>query len=185
MNFDQYSHIIFDFDETLVTLQIKWSFWHQDIIPLMEKYEPDFDPQTYLDMSAIHRYVEKHGSNFLSDFVEFEKKLEQDHYYGYIKIEKSLNLLEKLQQAGKQLYLLTSNCREVVEPILEELQIKNYFKKIVTVNDVENLKPSAAPFKLIRETDVELQNYLMIGDSKNDSGFAKRAEIAYLDVREF
>lgn len=185
MNFDQYSHIIFDFDETLATLQVEWSFWHQDIIPLIKKYEKDFDPQTYLDMSAIHRYVEKYGSSFLSDFVAFEKKLEQDHYYGYIRIEKSLALLEKLHQAQKTLFLLTSNCREVVEPILEELRIKTYFKKIVTVNDVENLKPSAAPFKLIREDDVELKNYLMIGDSKNDSGFAKATGIAYLDVREF
>lgn len=185
MNFDQYSHIIFDFDETLATLQVEWPFWHQDIIPLIKKYEPDFDPQTYLDMSSIHRYVEKYGSNFLSDFVEFEKKLEQEHYYGYIKIDKSLKLLEKLHQAKKTLFLLTSNCSEVVEPILEELQIKNYFQKIITVNDVENLKPSPAPFKLIKENQVDLQKYLMIGDSKNDSGFAKAAQIAYLDIRDF
>jgi HAD superfamily hydrolase (TIGR01549 family) len=185
MTFDQYSHIIFDFDETLVTLKIHWSFWHQDIIPLIEKYEADFDPQTYLDMSFIHRYVEKYGPNFLKDFVEFEKKLEQEHYYGYIKIEKSLKLLEELERAEKKLFLLTSNCREVVEPILTELKIKDYFQRIVTVNDVENLKPSAAPFKLIREIEIAKEKYLMIGDSKNDSGFAKQAGIAYLDVREF
>jgi phosphoglycolate phosphatase-like HAD superfamily hydrolase len=93
--------------------------------------------------------------------------------------------LERLQQVENTLFLLTSNCREVVEPILEELQINTNYKKIVTVNDVENLKPSAAPFKLIREDEVELKKYLMIGDSKNDSGFAKAVGIAYLDVREF
>jgi len=179
-----YSHIIFDFDETLATLQIDWSHWHAQIVPLLQKYDPSVTDASDLNMFHINILITRYGEVFRDEFVAFEQRIEQAHYHGYRVIKPSLQLLRDLHHQGKTLYLLTSNCRQVVEPILEELQIKGFFQKIVTVNDVENLKPSPAPWQLIAETESDKSQFLMIGDSASDSGFAANVGIDYLDVRD-
>lgn len=185
MNLEPYKHIIFDFDETLATLIVDWPIWHQQIITVMKKHEPNFDESTQLNMYAIHQYINKYGKAFRDDFVNFEIAFEQKYYRSYELIEKSFLLLKELYYQKKFLYLLTSNCREIVLPILKELNIDSYFAKIVTINDVENLKPTVEPFKLIAEESADKSEYLMIGDSHSDRGFAKNVEIAYLDVKDF
>jgi HAD superfamily hydrolase (TIGR01549 family) len=186
MDFKQYKHVIFDFDETLATLIVDWKFWHTDIVPIIKKYEPDFDEAlaASLDMSSVHQFIDKYGQSFRRDYVDFEISIEQKHYHGYKIIDQSLALLKKFHQQNKTIYLLTSNSREIVLPILQEMRIADYFARIITVNDVENVKPSPAPFKLIKDEKIALDQYLMVGDSVNDSGFAKNVGIAYLDVKD-
>ncbi len=176
-------HIIFDFDKTLATLQVEWQFWHAQIVPLIKKYQPEFDPNTPLDMSSIHDFIEQYGKPFRDAFVQMETQLELEHYQGYTANQPAIALLQQLVQQHKNCYLLTSNCREVVVPILDELNITQCFKKIVTVGDVANIKPSSAPFALIHDGSPKTE-YLMIGDSPSDSGFATTVGVAYLDVSE-
>ena len=185
MNLELYKHIIFDFDDTLATLIVDWPFWHEQVIAVMKKHEANFDESTHLNMYSIHQYINKYGKKFRDDFVNFEIAFEQKYYHGYQLIEKSFALLQKLHDQEKFLYLLTSNCKEVVLPILKELGIASYFKKIVTINDVPNIKPTIEPFKLIAENSANKSEYLMIGDSSSDSGFAKNVGIAYLDIKDF
>lgn len=161
-----------------------WQFWHTGIIPIVKKYEPDFDENTDLHMYSIHQFINKYGEAFRNDYVNFETALEQKHYHTYKLIDKSFNLLQELHRQNKSLYLLTSNCRAVVFPILEELKVSDYFTKIVTLNDVENVKPSPAPFKLIASDETDKNQYLMIGDSISDREFAQNVEIDYLDVKD-
>lgn len=184
MDFKPYKNIIFDFDETLATLIVDWQFWHQGIVPIIKKYEPDFDENTNLHMYAIHQFINKYGKDFRDDYVNFEISLEQKNYKTYKLIDKSFKLLQELHGKNKNLYLLTSNCREVVLPILKELKIEDYFVKTIMANDVENFKPSPAPFKLIGNENSDKSQYLMIGDSVSDREFAQNVEIDYLDVKD-
>ncbi len=186
MNFRQYKHIIFDFDETLATLLIDWPKWHEQIIAIIKKHESNFDESTYLNMYSIHQYILKYGQAFRDDFVSFETAFEQKYYHGYKLINKTFALLQKLSQEGKHIYLLTSNSREVVLPILRELKIEQLFNKIVTLGDVSNIKPTVEPFALISEgLQVNKKEFLMIGDSQSDSGFAANVGIDYLDIKDF
>lgn len=177
------SQIIFDFDRTLATLKMEWQFWDVPIKQLITAYEPNFDQTTVLNMVSISPYIEKYGKDFRDAFVKIETAVEQKHYQGYIVIPEAVALLQQLHQQNKQLYLLTSNCREVVLPILDELQITSCFKKILTVGDVPNIKPSPAPFVLIADGSPKT-DYLMVGDSVSDRGFAKNVGIEYLDVAD-
>lgn len=38
MNFDQYQHVIFDFDKTLVTIIMDWSPWCEGVAKIVRKY---------------------------------------------------------------------------------------------------------------------------------------------------
>ena len=185
MNFKPYQHVIFDFDKTLATLIIDWSGWEQMVATLIKKYQPDFDENTQLHMYSINEYVNQYGKAFYQDYADLEIALEREHYQGYEVVEKSFNLLQKLHQQQKILYLLTSNSQNTVIPILKELGVFNYFSKIVALENVENLKPSSMPFKLISNGLDDKNTYLMIGDSRSDRGFAHNTGIAYLDIKDF
>lgn len=184
MTYNHYRHIIFDFDETLATLLIDWSYWDKAVLELLGKYGELPPADTQLNMYHIHQYIERYGKQFRDDFVTLEQRIEKEQYRGYQPIAPSLAFLHALHEQGKQLYLLTSNCRATIEPILEELGIKTWFHTIVTVDDVENLKPTQAPWKLIGNAHSDKAEYLMVGDSTSDSGFARNNEIAYLHVDE-
>lgn len=185
MTFDQYSHLIFDFDETIAKLLIDWSAWDKGVLELFLKYEPSFDQSTRFNMSAIHRFIERYGKAFRAEFVDFENQLEKNNYHGYEIVPTGMALLNQAHQERKNLYLLTSNCRAVVLPVLGELKIMNYFTKIITVDDVPNLKPSPEPWPLITEGKaIDKKQYLMVGDSESDSGFAAAVGIDFINVHE-
>lgn len=175
--------IIFDFDRTLVSLQVDWQQWYGPVKQLLAEYDPTFDKNTAIDMSSLHAFIDKYGSSFRDAFVQIETTIEQKYYHGYTSIAETIRLLKQLQQQQKQLFLLTSNCRAVVLPILNELQIASYFSRIITINDVPNIKPSAVPFKLIHDGSPKT-DYLMVGDSASDKGFARNVGIEYLDVQD-
>jgi HAD superfamily hydrolase (TIGR01549 family) len=185
MNFNQYHYFIFDFDQTLVLLLIDWSSWQEGVAAIIKKYDSSFNEAKSLHSHSIAEFIDKYGKTFRDDYVNFGIDLEQKNYSGYKVISKTMTLLKTMNQQNKSLYLLTSNSAETVLPILEELKITGYFKKIITTNDVENIKPSPNPFKLIYTEDNNKNQYLMIGDSISDKEFAKNVDIDYLDVTDF
>lgn len=185
MDFNQYNHIIFDFDQTLVSLLIDWSSWQEGVAAIINKYDSSFNEAKSLHSHSITKFIDKYGKTFRDDYINFGLNLEQKNYSGYEIINKTMTLLKTMHQQNKNLYLLTSNSAETVLPILEELKITDYFNKIITANDVENVKPSPSPFKLIYTEGNNKNQYLMIGDSISDRGFAENIGIDYLDVADF
>lgn len=182
MNFDQYQHVIFDFDETLATIIMDWSPWYEGVAEIVRKYQPSFDDANNLQMQSVSEFINQYGQSFRDEYVNFEIDLENKNYQSYKIIQKTLDLLQEFHKQNKNLYLLTSNSRVTVLPILEELKITNHFKKIFTLDDVRNFKPSPIPFELIYVEGSDKKQYLMVGDSVSDKGFAQNAGINYLDV---
>jgi len=185
MDFNQYNHIIFDFDQTLVSLLIDWSSWQEGVAAIIKKYDSGFNEAKVLRSHSIAKFIDKYGKTFRDDYVNFGLNLEQKNYIGYKIINKTMAMLKTMHQQNKKLYLLTSNSAETVLPILKELDITDYFNKIITANDVENVKPSPSPFKLIYAEGNNKEQYLMVGDSISDRGFAENIGIDYLDVADF
>lgn len=182
MNFDQYQHVIFDFDETLATIIMDWSPWYEGVAKIVQKYQPSFDNANNLHMQSVSEFINQYGQSFRDEYVNFEIDLENKNYQSYKIIQKTLDLLQEFYKQNKNLYLLTSNSKVTVLPILEELKIADYFTKIVTLDDVRNFKPSPIPFESIYVEGNNKKQYLMVGDSVSDKGFAQNAGIDYLDV---
>ncbi len=185
MNFDQYQHVIFDFDETLATIIMDWSPWYKGVAEIVRKYQPSFDDVNNLSMQSVSEFINQYGQSFRDEYVNFEINLEKKNYQSYKIIQKTLDLFQKFHKQNKNLYLLTSNSKITVLPILEELKITNHFTKIVTLDDVRNFKPSPIPFELIYVEGNDKKQYLMVGDSVSDKGFAQNVGIDYLNVRDF
>ncbi|MED4583730.1 HAD-IA family hydrolase [Brevibacillus choshinensis] len=107
-----------------------------------------------------------------------DKKEVLDRYFAYVREnhEQHVKLfpfvregLEKLQEAGFELAIVTNKQREFAMAGLELAGIDHLFAAIVTVDDVSRGKPSAEPVqKALDELGRSPEQAMMIGDSRYD-----------------
>lgn len=86
--------------------------------------------------------------------------------------------LEHLNSSGYKMMICTNKPLEFVEPILNKLDIKQFFQNWIGENSLPEKKPSGAPLlHLAKEAEVNIEDCLMIGDSKNDILSAQNAKM--------
>ena len=80
-----------------------------------------------------------------------------------------LSTLSKLKEHGYKLVIVTNKPFNFVEPILEELQLKEYFEFYLGGDSLKEKKPHPAPLLYVCDKlNVSVDECVMIGDSKND-----------------
>ncbi|MFA7208965.1 MAG: HAD hydrolase-like protein [Parcubacteria group bacterium] len=177
-------HIIFDFDKTLCTLLVDWKPWCEELDGIFSEFGLDFSESPDLNYSEkINLCIEKGGDAASERMNEMNFGIEKDFFYGYDLSPLAAPLLE-LSRKYAELYLWTSNDRRTIQLILEELGWAKFFAKIVTRNDVRYIKPRADGFSLIFDGSFPKSRYLLIGDSRADSGAAQAAGIDFLNISE-
>ena len=86
--------------------------------------------------------------------------------------------LEYLKNEGYKMVICTNKPFNFVEPILEKLDIKKYFNNWIGENSLDEKKPSGVPLvHLAKDSNIAIDNCLMIGDSKNDILSATNAKM--------
>jgi len=80
-----------------------------------------------------------------------------------------LETLEYLKQKGYKMAISTNKPFNFIEPILDKLEIKEFFKIWIGEDSLPKKKPDAAPILYLADKyKIELDKCIMIGDSKND-----------------
>lgn len=175
-------HVIFDLDETLVTLKINWNFWIEDMVNLFNKYGITHNNSDFA--ISENELIKKYGNDMRKKITEINYRHEKKYFSGYIKHTNILEILNFVYEKA-DLHLWTSNDKRTIMPVLQELKIDNYFKTIVTRNDVEFIKPDPSGFKIINKSSSSLYEFIFIGDSSADKGAALGAGIEFMHVSEF
>jgi len=181
------THLIFDFDNTLAQLQIDWSKWGEEIQNKLIELDP-YPWKKYQD-NAINlsqlqnHYIRSFGNKIKDEIIKHSIWLEINCSGGAKPNSKLISLIPRLDKYQK--FIWTSNTRQGVEPILENFEVKKYFEKIITRNDVSLLKPEIEGFELIYDKKTPLKNYLFIGDSGSDKKAAKTIGIDFYKVNYF
>ncbi len=94
-----------------------------------------------------------------------------------------LNVLNKLKAAGKKLALVSNTAKYIVNYVIKEFKLENYFHDIFALGygiEQEIAKPSPKGISLILKNlgfNPNKSSAIMIGDSKIDIIAAKRANI--------
>lgn len=184
MNLSSFSHLIFDFDSTLAKLLINWTDWHTGTEKVVQEFDQNFAHPNKFNQQEINSLIVKYGGELRKKLWQFNQKFETNHLKGVKPILKTLNLLRQQAKQNKTIFLLTSNSRATVMPLLDELKIKQLFTVIITKTDVLFIKPDPQPFSLIYDSVTPLKKYLMIGDSSSDENFAKNVGIEFLHVNK-
>ena len=86
--------------------------------------------------------------------------------YMYSGVLETLNYLNKKDY---KMVICTNKPFGFIEPILDKLSIKKFFKCWIGEDSLSEKKPNAAPlFHLANEMNVIVEKCIMVGDSKND-----------------
>ena len=86
--------------------------------------------------------------------------------------------LQALKDKGLCLALITNKPERFIQELLEGLGINNYFSLCLGGDSLAHKKPSPAPLlHACKKLAVEVENCIMIGDSKNDILAAKAANM--------
>ena len=91
--------------------------------------------------------------------------------------------LQYLHGKGYDMTICTNKPFKFIEPILDALSIKQYFKLWVGADSLPKQKPDALPLLYLAETlNRSIEKSIMVGDSKNDILAAQNAKIDSIGV---
>ena len=181
------THLIFDFDETLVKLMLPWDHWEDEIkVKLLE-----LDPSIYSDYKKskitlsdlINQYTLKFGKLAKKLLTENALHFETSNLKEVIPNGKLLEFIKNSE--GYTMFLWSSNTRPIIEKVLEQHQIRNKFEKLITNTDVEFIKPYAEGFYKIYNPTISKGHYLLVGDSDLDKKAARDADIDFFKISFF
>jgi HAD superfamily hydrolase (TIGR01509 family) len=175
--------VIFDFDDTLLHLNVRWDAVRNEVLGLALKDGVAVDPQQHLVPLG----------NALSDVPARKKAIDSIYLKheaacidkkNYVVFPKMLALAKELKVKGFQLAVASGNHTKNIDRILAELNETGLFSVVYGRELVEHNKP--APDQLLRileKTGVERKDALFVGDSVNDAAAAKAAGIRHFHVR--
>lgn len=175
------THLIFDFDATLVLMHVPWSKWgdavRQEIVDLDVALWEDYKKQQspiHMQNAVVEKFGEQGREIFLRRCPPFELQYSS-------KFSRNDPLLKEVEAFHDQyrMFIWSSNSSQLVNAVLQETGMNDWFDKVIARNELRFLKPSPEGFELIHDPNVPNEKYVMIGDSSHDKAAAKNAGIDF------
>ncbi len=180
------THIIFDFDATLLLLKLPWEQWGDTMRAEMRSLDPELWQlwERDRDLPGVqNRYVAAFGDKAEQRIIEHNEAFE--NRLSGVDLHDELNDIVRRLARQCRLFIWSSNVRSVIDKVLNEQELHTLFEKVITRNDVRMIKPDPEGFSLIRDPAVPNSKYLLVGDSSNDSGAAKSIGIDFYHIDFF
>lgn len=194
MDFKDKELIIFDFDGTLINsnkdlaLAINKMLSHYNLLPLtLEQVTPFIGNgakelvKRSVELSMQDKEVSKEMLEQASEiYLSAYQKAPCEETYAYPGVVETLSYLN---EKGYKMVICTNKLFRFIEPILEKLSIKQFFKYWIGEDSISEKKPNAAPLLyLAKEMNTKIEKCIMVGDSKNDILTAQNAGIESIGV---
>lgn len=172
--------VIFDFDGTIVKLNVDWSELKERLISYFRErycYVSTFTP-LFRELEKISHII---GEQAKQEAVRIiEKYEEQASYVPNLKI---ITLIKVLANSGERLCIFSSNGRSIIERVLSQLNLRDIFDIIISRDDIKHYKPSPEGLlKILTETGFSSNETVMIGNSLTDFEACRSAGVRMLQV---
>ncbi|MFN7991908.1 MAG: HAD family hydrolase [Candidatus Micrarchaeia archaeon] len=174
-----YDLVIFDFDDTLLHLNVRWHNVREEVVALARRDGLDVDP---------HQHLVPLG-NMLARSPERKKTIDRIYRMhelgcvseqGYEPFPDMLRLVRELRSRGKKLAIASGNHTDTLKAVLARLGITDSFDIVCGRDAVDNNKPEPDQLLLIMERlGAGKGSTLFVGDSPNDELAARAAGIAF------
>lgn len=175
----QYDNYIFDFDGTIVTLDVNWGRLRQSIA---EEFMSEEEHASSLGLHELVKAItDRFGATKRDQIYEIIRKHEQPND----KVRYSVNsdtvaFIEGL----REFYIVSNNLRSTINTVLDEMHLSSKCKYVIAYDDVCSPKPNVEPFRLLKDK-VNLQGKnLYVGDKATDKRFAEMCCIDFKWVGE-
>lgn len=182
--------IIFDFDGTIIDTETP-------VFRAWEKVYSDFDIELVKETYATCIGSDYGGFNPFDDLeTKIGRKVDWDsvtprrraHYQNLLGGEKAMKgvakLVEEAETNGLKLAIASSSPREWIDQYLPQTGLERKFEVIVTLDDVEKVKPDPELFLIALERlGIKSSEAMVIEDSPNGCLAAKQAGLFCVIVR--
>ncbi|MDD5339680.1 MAG: HAD-IA family hydrolase [Candidatus ainarchaeum sp.] len=175
--------VIFDFDDTLLHLNVRWDAVRNDVIALARKEGVAVDPKQHLVPMG----------NLLSNAPARKKAIDAIYLRheadciakaNYVVFPQMLALAKDLKANGFRLGMASGNHTDNIRRILAELNEAGLFEFVCGRDMVAHNKPAPDQLLVILgKAGLGAKDAIFVGDSINDAGAAKAAGMAHFHVR--
>ena len=179
--YDDIKAVIFDVDGTLIDSMWIWrqvdiDFLGKRGIPLPDKLQADVEGMSYTE-TAIYFKARFDLPESLEEIKEEWRVMAEDHYRKHIQLKSGAKeLLKLLYDKGLKIGIATSNSRELVDYMLENHGISQYFSNIRTSCEVDKGKPHPDVYlKVAEDMGIEPRYCLVFEDTVSGVMAAKSA----------
>ena len=183
------THLIFDFDRTLVRLLLPWDSLiceepiKDALIKLDKSIYDEFAKGLFSRPDMENKYVIKFGYKAKQLLIKNRHIFEQKYLKGLVP---NKELIEFIKKSNKyNLFIWSGNTKDTVTKALKTLQLENRFEIVVSGDLVKLQKPYIEGFEKIHDKQIPKNQYLMIGDSDSDRDAAIQANIDFFLVDYF
>ena len=195
-------HIIFDFDQTLFTLDLPWGDYLDTTYELLKNHNDEFytehSDKNATNYELLNAFVRAGMPEIRATADEYACTFETEELDGVTE-HPEITTFIRTNAGNYQFYIWTSNCSKGVRRVLEENKLwqdesgKPYFQVLVSRDTVAYFKPNPDGFSQIadyaaktaeanNQAQPQLSEFLMVVDSNSDKGAAEAAGIDFFRV---
>jgi HAD superfamily hydrolase (TIGR01509 family) len=182
--------VIFDVDGTLIDSMWIWKqvdieFLGKRGIELPEKLQSEIEGMSYSE-TAIYFKARFDLPESLEEIKEEWRLMAEDYYKWHIKLKSGAKeFLKLLHEKGYIIGIATSNSRELVDHMLANHGIRQYFSHIRTSCEVEKGKPHPDVYlKVAEDMDIDPKHCLVFEDTLSGVMAAKAAGMRVISVAD-
>lgn len=174
--------VVFDFDDTLFTLEMDWDELKRTLseeIARRYNVERSFNPlvETVDEIRLGH----KRGEEIFNTILEIVNRHEMNA--NHRPLPDAVEILKDLKNRGKNVAVFTLNTRRAVKHILDKHGLSNYIDHIVCFEDVKWHKPQTEGLDKIKEHfGVDKEDIVFIGNSERDMECGVRFDVDTYDI---
>ncbi|HDR8049597.1 pyrophosphatase PpaX [Bacillus cereus] len=162
--------VLFDLDGTLINTNelIISSFLHT----LNTYYPNQYKREDVLPFigPSLHDTFSKIDESKVEEMITSYRKFNHDHHDELVEeYETVYETVRELKKQGYKVGIVTTKARQTVEMGLQLSKLDEFFDVVVTIDDVEHVKPHPEPLqKAFELLDAKPEEALMVGDNHHD-----------------
>lgn len=170
---------IFDFDDTIVKLDVDWNKLKRLLIERSKKsigYLWNVRWRMDENLYYIRDHLDKEFYNgLISEISEYEY-----HGFDHEKIEKHILGFAKTKH---NIAVLSSNTRRAIQKILKHPEFNNFNPYVIGKEDMVKPKPDTKSIQIILEHfRIKKEDAIYIGDSSYDEEMARRTGVHFINT---
>ena len=179
----KYELVIFDFDDTIGHLTVRWDKVKEEIIEYANDNGHSFDPATHVIYIANDVSKSEEGKKKVVEiFRKYESKCVEEKTY--LMFPSMVEFLKDLKNAGYRIAIGTGNNVGTVRDILEASGLSDLVELIVGIDSIRFSKPDPETLEVIVEKlGISKEKTLFIGNSEFDVQTGESAGIETIKIR--